>query len=347
MFKYALIAVMITAALFLAPATGANAAGSPRATAPGLSVSDGGRHAGETASAGRNEYRIESGGIERRYLMYLPDGYDDSSPLPVVFDFHGSGSDPDEEMQVSGLAHAAERDGFLLLMPVAVVEFPSGGHTWNVPPDRSLPDDVQFALDVLDHAAERVRINEQRVYVTGFSGGARLASEIACAAPDRIAALGAVGGLRAPRGCAGQPVPVVAFHGTDDPINPYAGEGADYWDYGIDAAVRGWVERNRCAAQPRVTRVSGAAVELRFDLCPDQVAVVLYRLEGGGHTWPGSAYPFPEERFGATERELDATRLMLEFFERSAARAGTGEATREAGSSVGGRGAGVRQTGSP
>lgn len=96
MFKYALIAVMITAALFLAPATGANAAGSPRATAPGLSVSDGGRHAGETPSAGRNEYRIESGGIERRYLMYLPDGYNDSSPLPVVFDFHGSGSDPDE-----------------------------------------------------------------------------------------------------------------------------------------------------------------------------------------------------------------------------------------------------------
>lgn len=185
MFNYALIAVVITAALILAPATGAHAAGSPRAAAPGLSVSDGGRHAGKAPSAGRNEYLIESGGIERRYLMYLPDGHDDSSPLPVVFDFHGSGSDPDEEMQVSGLANAAERDGFLLLMPAAVVEFPAGGHTWNVPPDRQLPDDVQFALDVLDHAAERVRINEQRVYVTGFSGGARPESRWPEIAPRR------------------------------------------------------------------------------------------------------------------------------------------------------------------
>lgn len=116
MFKYALIAVAISAALFLAPTTGANAAGSPRATAPALSASVGGRHAGKSPSAGSNEYRIRSGGIERRYQMYVPDGHDDGSPLPVVFDFHGSGSDPDEEMQVSGLAHAAERDGFLLLI---------------------------------------------------------------------------------------------------------------------------------------------------------------------------------------------------------------------------------------
>ncbi|MGD8839564.1 MAG: PHB depolymerase family esterase, partial [Gammaproteobacteria bacterium] len=201
------------------------------------------------------EHQIDSGGIARHYLMYLPAIAADGHRLPVIFDFHGSGSDPREQMQVSGMADAAERNGFLLLMPMAAIEMPADGFTWNVPPAAGLPDDVRFALDVLEHASRRVSIDSKRVYVTGFSGGARLASEIACAAPGRIAAVGAVGGLRSPPARPHRAVPVIAFHGTGDPINPYAGDGADYWTYGIDSAVHAWVDHNGCAAEPEVSRV--------------------------------------------------------------------------------------------
>lgn len=264
--------------------------------------------------AGSTAYRMRSGGVERRYVMYVPKDRAAGTSLPVVFDFHGSGSDPGEEMQISGLADAAERYGFLLLMPVAAVAMPGGGYTWNVPPDKQLPDDVLFAIDVLEHAAERVAIDRHRVYLTGFSGGARLASQVACAIPERIAAIGAVGGLRFPPNCDARPVPVVAFHGTGDPINPYAGGGAEYWGYGVEAAVSGWIGRNGCAAEPATTRLSGSVTALRYHDCRRGADVVLYRVEGGGHTWPGSAYPFPEERFGKTESGLDATERMLEFF---------------------------------
>lgn len=300
--------------LLVASTMDAGAFGAAGASVVSLSAGSVARPVKRASPAGVSEYRLDSGGLERRYVMYLPDRSGGQTALPVVFDFHGSGSDPYEEMQVTGMAQAAERHGFLLLMPVAAVDMPEDGYTWNVPPDDRLPDDVRFALEVLDHAARRVRIDRDRVFATGFSGGARLASELACTKPERIAAVGAVGGLRAPADCAGIPVPVVAFHGTADPINPYAGGGADYWDYGVDAAVNGWVERNGCRAHPDAMRLTSSVVQLRYIDCLHRADVVLYRIEDGGHTWPGSAYPFPEERFGRLESGLDATELMLEFF---------------------------------
>lgn len=281
------------------------------------------RQSGKPHPPGTAEYRLKSRTGERSYLLYMPQSYDDSAPLPVVFDFHGSGSDPREEMQVSGMARAAEREGFIVLMPAASVAMPDGGYTWNVPPDDALPDDVRFALDVLEDAGRRVRLDDERVYVTGFSGGARLASELACAVPERIAALAAVGGLRAPPGCDGPPVPVIAFHGTDDPINPYGGGGADYWGYGLEPAVRGWVKRNLCTAEPAVTLLSQQATRMRYGDCRDGAEVVLYRVWGGGHTWPGSAFPFPVERFGRSTPKLDAAALIIEFFNRHRRHTGT------------------------
>jgi len=41
--------------------------------------------------------------------------------------------------------------------------------------------------------------------------------------------------------------------------------------------------------------------------------VVLYTIEGGGHTWPGGT-PLPEWLLGPMSRSVDATRLMWAFF---------------------------------
>jgi len=59
--------------------------------------------------------------------------------------------------------------------------------------------------------------DERRVFVTGYSNGAFLASKLACVDADRIAAIAPVSGLRDPADCAPKrPVPAVTFHGTGD-----------------------------------------------------------------------------------------------------------------------------------
>jgi len=47
--------------------------------------------------------------------------------------------------------------------------------------------------------------------------------------------------------------------------------------------------------------------------CADDAAVVLYTIQGGGHTWPGGT-PLPKWFVGRTTRSIDATGLMWSFF---------------------------------
>ena len=41
--------------------------------------------------------------------------------------------------------------------------------------------------------------------------------------------------------------------------------------------------------------------------------VVFYRIEGGGHTWPGSQPVLPRFLFGRTSQAFDATRVIWTF----------------------------------
>jgi poly(3-hydroxybutyrate) depolymerase len=45
--------------------------------------------------------------------------------------------------------------------------------------------------------------------------------------------------------------------------------------------------------------------------CPP---VVLYRIEGGGHGWPGGPQQMPRHFIGPISRNLDATGILLDFF---------------------------------
>lgn len=257
-------------------------------------------------------HAIESGGVERTYAAHVPENDAGAAPRRLLLEIHGSGSDPEQQRHISGLAGRAGESGVIVLFPVAVVPGPAGA-TWNVPHEDGKPDDVRYLLDIVDDATRRYGADGTRVFVVGFSGGARLASELAARHGDRVAALAAVGGLRAP-GTDGPPVPVIAFHGTSDPVNPWRGGGPAYWGYGVERAMEGWAERNGCTDLPWHT-VSPAVVRRACLDGEGSAPVVLYRFVGG-HVWPGSAFPFSTDRFGTMPDELDATRLLIEFFER-------------------------------
>jgi len=109
-------------------------------------------------------------------------------------------------------------------------------------------------------------------------------------------------------------VPIIAFHGVHDPVNPYAGSGFGYWGYSVDAALRRWVELDHCQGKPQETVISAHVTEIRYASCAAGSEVVLYRTDaplaqGGGHVWPGSS-DF------ASGHEINASELIWEFFAR-------------------------------
>jgi polyhydroxybutyrate depolymerase len=143
-----------------------------------------------------------------------------------------------------------------------------------------------------------------------------MASQLACDASGTFAAVAPVAGLRLPSPCpASRAVPVIAFHGTADPIDPFNGHGEPYWTYSVPAAARRWAGQDRCAPSPRVTSGKGYSLT-RYAGCTGGAIVELYAIRGEGHEWPGGpAMPAViTSVLGPQSNALNANSLMWAFF---------------------------------
>jgi polyhydroxybutyrate depolymerase len=194
--------------------------------------------------------------------------------------------------------------------------------------DTVLADDVGFVSALIDHLIHTLRIDPRGVYATGISNGAIFSHRLGCDLSDRITAIAPVAGTiaepLAPRCAPHAPVSVVEFHGTDDRFVPYGGgEILRQTERGKVLSVASttalWARLNGCRARPQVvdlptappdgTRVQRAS----YGPCAGGSEVILYTIEGGGHTWPGS--PAQSLLFGPTSHQIDATETIWEFFD--------------------------------
>jgi len=154
------------------------------------------------------------------------------------------------------------------------------------------------------------------VHCTGYSRGARFCMRLASELSSQVASVAPVSGLRFPEpNNATRPVPILAFHGKKDPINPFQGNGnPTYWHSSVPQALARWASFNSCSGQ-RWKRLSiHVAMSIRYD-CLDGANVQLVQMDDGGHTWPGTPHHFSEKVFGKTNREIDANSMMWHFFD--------------------------------
>jgi polyhydroxybutyrate depolymerase len=81
--------------------------------------------------------------------------------------------------------------------------------------------------------------------------------------------------------------------------------------------ARDWAAGNGIGGDPAVSQLPAAAGDppvTRLTWCaPGCPPVVLYRIEGGGHGWPGGPQFLPARVIGPIPRHLDATGILLEM----------------------------------
>ena len=312
-----------TASESAAPTTTTSAPAPTTTTAPGCAPG------AVPPAAGTERVELTSEGEPRWYDRVVPSGYD-GSPVPLVVDLHGYLSGAETQASISGFGDLAEQEGFVVATPQGNSDLPY----WNAVPHDDLPDDVAFVDAVIDDVAATVCVDPDRVYVDGFSNGAFLASLVACELADRVAAMATIAGLLVPEGCApARPVPVLAVQGTEDRYVPADGspgpaledlewsddsrrafDGLAFAD--VEASAAAWAALDGCDGEPAREAVSAAVEAVTYGGCDDGAAVDLYLVEGGGHTWPGSAFTHASAAIlGATTDDIDATDLAWSFFE--------------------------------
>lgn len=241
-------------------------------------------------------------GVERTYSL-AAQRLRQGVPAPVIVLLHGMGQTAEAIDAISDLPRVANAAGMIVITPQA-----TGSPTmWQ--PSGTGPD-AEFIGRLLEQVGSTHCVDTARIYLVGFSVGAVMAASYACAHQDQIAAIAALS-VQFPSNCT-KPLSMIAFHGTADPIVPYApgGKGAIGGGAGTEANMAAWAKLNGCAAEPETTSVAVKVDRLVWPHCPDGVSLELYRTTGGGHDWPGSATngdPIPRDE------AVDASKLIVAF----------------------------------
>jgi poly(3-hydroxybutyrate) depolymerase len=279
-----------------AAATGTSAT-PPAAPSAGCGTSD--------APPGDLTVTTTSGGVDRTYIRHVPPGHDGTAPVPLVIALHGLGEGSVLHQQTTEYAPRADANGFAVVYPQAL----GSPAAWNL---SATSPDLTFVEDVLDEVEASLCLDTNRIFLSGFSLGAMLTSQLMCGPmSERVAAAAPVAGMRDPAGCAPErPVPAITFHGTVDNWVPFAS---------APPAAAAWAARNGCDATPTVTAVPGddvVTIDRVAYVCPDDADVELYEITSGGHAWPGSAFSRAiEAAVGYTTFAISASDLIWSFFE--------------------------------
>lgn len=298
-------------------------------------------HAAEATTPlppGDHAFSLQHQGLARNYLARVPPAAAANKPMPVVINFHGGGGNARTQKWYSRMDVTADRMGFLAVYPNGSGGVDERFHTWNAGnccgwAALNRIDDVGFALAVLDDLARRTPVDHARVYATGLSNGSMMAYRLAAEASERIAAVAGVAGAMTLAAFAPTlPMPVLHIHSVDDQRALYDGglgpafpmTNTRVFHASVSDMLVKWLEHNRCPGERSVAPpIAGSGVDTghsatRFTWAPCRAGseVVLLRLAGAGHVWPGGQRDFLPALLGKSTGVIDANEETWRFFAR-------------------------------
>lgn len=259
---------------------------------------------------------IISGGIYRKYILYVPAVYHSSYATPLVINMHGYTSNAQQQQYYGNFMPVADTANFLVVHPQGTKD--SGGYPfWNAGISSSLINDVQFISGLIDSLGLSYNIDYTSVYATGLSNGGFMSHYLACVLNNRIAAIASVAGTMFTQQygtCTpGRAVPAMQIHGTADGTVPYAGNSSEE---PVDTVVNFWRRNNHCLATAQFSNVPNTSTT---DNCTAEhyvytggtngSTVELYKIIGGDHSWPGASV-----NINTTNMDFSASVEIWRFF---------------------------------
>lgn len=182
-----------------------------------------------------SEHTVDVDGVERRYWIWLPEGYDPAQPYPVVYQFHGcSGGDnpqnnnpPVQDQSGADAIHIRGR---------------AVGECWDSGSEG--PDVMFFDAMVADVEASWCADSERR-FATGYSSGAFMSHRLGCQRADMLRGVATIAGGMGGNDCSGQVATLIIHDVGDETVGIGASIGAR------DA----YLERNGCDVEAGTTPI--------------------------------------------------------------------------------------------
>ena len=240
-----------------------------------------------------NAQAIVHDGIDREYILYIPNSYDGTSSVPLMLNFHGFGGSASQFMQEADMRSLAEANTFILVYPQGSCL--DGSSHWNPCPiggdNKSTADDVGFIESMISEISSQYNLDMERIYAAGYSNGGMMAYGLANYKSDLIAAVASVSGTML--NCTGptsHPMPVVHLHGTSDGVVSY--NGSNDWN-SVQSTLEYWTSFNNTISTPTIDtdNTGGMTIEhYSYEQGDNAVSVEHYKYIGGDHVWFNETY---------------------------------------------------------
>jgi polyhydroxybutyrate depolymerase len=262
----------------------------------------------ESCNSNTNAQTIVHDGLNREYVLYIPDSYDGTSAVPLMLNFHGYSQRASEYLIEADMRPLAESDTFIILYPQGSCL--DGLSHWNACPtggdNKSDVDDFGFVESMINEISSQYNVDMERIYAAGYSNGGMMAYGLANYKSDIIAAVASVSGVMLNCfGSTSHPMPVVHLHGTLDYVLPYNGS-SDLTS--VQSTLDYWINFNNTTTSPNLTIDNSGGMTIEhyvYDQGDSLVSVEHYKYIGGDHVW-----------FSSTFQGQNASELVWNFVSR-------------------------------
>ena len=103
---------------------------------------------------------ISSGGVTRHYILHVPSSYQQGNAVALILNFHGYGSNSQQEENLTGMSAKADRAGFIVVYPDGL------NNAWHDGPGAEGKADQQFIRDLIANLESQYSIDPKRKFVT-------------------------------------------------------------------------------------------------------------------------------------------------------------------------------------
>ena len=211
---------------------------------------------------------ITSEGQKREYLQYAPS--DLGSKRPLIISCHGMNQSAQYQWDMLKDAKTlADKEKFVIVLPEGI------NNGWDISGDR----DINLIKDLIAQMKKDFDIDENRVYLSGFSMGGMLTYHAMNKIPDVIAAFAPISGypMWGFTYTGKRAIPVIHHHGTGDDVCVYSN---------VQRNIDELVKKNKCSSTPTITQNYGGYSHItrkEWGGGTDGVKVVLMELANKGH----------------------------------------------------------------
>ena len=227
--------------------------------------------------------------------LFLPSGYKDENPVPLLINLHGYTGTGASQTLYSYMQEAANLAGVAYIAPNGTKDnlennfWNAGSSCCNF--NNKDVDDIGYLDKLIDNALQAANINANKVYLFGHSNGAFMSYTYLCSGTSKIAAVAGLAGAMDPDSntCKSKPGNILHIHGELDETSLYQG-GALFGNRftSADQTIEQWSAINGCRQNEQseidlLDSIDGVDTTKEIYLC-SRGALELWRLPQGSHT---------------------------------------------------------------